>query len=67
MRQVGISTRDQYALAIVAVSAIHRLTISVSGHFIYIPDNKKYHSKNKIVQIHSCDIQSYPFLGKVHR
>ena len=34
--QVGISTGTNIALAIVtAVSAIHRPTFSVSGHFIY--------------------------------
>jgi len=34
--QVGISTGTNIALAIVAaVSAIHRPTFSVSGHFLY--------------------------------
>ena len=55
--QDGISTRDQYWLAIAALSAIHHPTSSVSGHFhLYIPYNSENHPKNEIVQIHSCGI-----------
>jgi hypothetical protein len=54
----GFQPGTNIALAIVAVSAIHHPASSVSGHFIYIPDNKKqeHHRKNEIVQIHSCCI-----------
>ena len=37
--RLGFQPGTNIALAIVAVSAIQHPTSSVSGHFIYIPDN----------------------------
>ena len=41
----GFQSGTNILLAIVAVSAIHHPTSSISGHFIYILDKNRIHKK----------------------